>query len=166
MGQKTLYIDYSKCIGCETCEAVCKFTYDVPRIHMTRTVDGVMAPLYCHHCERPHCLKVCKQGAITQESDGSIVLRPMYCRGCETKQCILACPYSALFATDTGAMVTKCDMCRDRRDKGMEPACVEMCPCGAILLVDRSELPGLETEESRKALEKVLGHIRPALGKK
>ena len=163
--QKTLFIDYSKCIGCETCEAVCGFVHDTPRIHMTRTQDGVMVPLYCRHCDRPHCAKVCKRGALVKDKDGAVILQPMLCRGCETRQCLLACPYSALFATHKGVMVTKCDMCAGRRLVGMGPACVEMCPCEAIMLVDRKDLPKYETKKAMAALDKVLKHIRPSLGK-
>ncbi|MFV0422086.1 4Fe-4S dicluster domain-containing protein [Oleidesulfovibrio sp.] len=158
---KTLFIDYSKCIGCETCEAVCKFLYDTPRIAMTRTIEGIAVPLYCKHCEHAHCMKVCNRGALLRDRDGAVVLQPLLCRGCETRNCILACPYAAFFATDRGVTVQKCDLCAARRDVGLEPACVEMCPCEAIVLADREKILELETEESRKAYEKVMTHIRP-----
>jgi Fe-S-cluster-containing dehydrogenase component len=159
-GQKTLYIDYSLCIGCETCEYVCRFTNDTSRIHMTRTVDGVMVPLYCLHCENPKCANACPRGALKKDKDGAVILQPMLCRGCQTKNCILACPHSAMFETDRGVMVAKCDMCAQRRQVGMGPACVEMCPCSAIRYVDRDEIPGLETEKSKEALQKVLEHLK------
>ncbi|QJT09243.1 (Fe-S)-binding protein [Oceanidesulfovibrio marinus] len=158
----TLFIDYSKCIGCETCEAVCGFIHDAPRINMTRTPDGVMVPLYCHHCDKPHCLRVCTKGAVARDRDGAVVLQPMLCRGCETRQCVQSCPYSAMFLSDRGGLVRKCDLCASRRDLGMGPACVAMCPTGAIQYVDRSEVAGLETEESKEALEKVLTYLRPS----
>ncbi len=159
---KTLFIDYSKCIGCETCEAICGFIHDAPRINMTRTADGVMVPLYCRHCEKPHCQRVCTKGAVVRDRDDAVVLQPMLCRGCETRQCVQACPYSAVFLSDKGVNVRKCDLCASRRDIGMEPACVAMCPTGAIRYVDRSEIPELETEEAKEAQEKVLKHLRPS----
>ena len=159
-GQKTLYIDYSLCIGCETCEYVCRFTNDTSRIHMTRTVDGVMVPLYCQHCENPKCANACPRGALKRDKDGAIILQSMLCRGCQTKNCILACPHSAMFETDRGVMVAKCDMCAQRRQVGMGPACVEMCPCAAISYVDRDEIPALETEKSKLAHQKVLDHLK------
>jgi Fe-S-cluster-containing dehydrogenase component len=158
---KTLFIDYSKCIGCETCEAVCRFINQSPRIHMTRTCEGVSAPLYCRHCEDPRCAKVCTRGALAHDRDGAVVLQPMLCRGCETRNCVLACPYGAMFLTPTGVGLRKCDLCAGRRALGLAPACVEMCPCAAILHVDREEIEALETEESRKAQERILAHIRP-----
>lgn len=119
-GQKdtrTLYIDYSKCIGCETCEAVCKFLYSQPRIVMVRTVDGQMLPLYCRHCDHPHCMKTCRTGSLTIDEQNAVLLNPMFCRGCQTKSCILGCPYGGVFATGEGVAVSKCDLCASRRKK-------------------------------------------------
>ncbi len=156
---RTLYIDYSKCIGCETCETVCKFLYSQPRIVMVRTVDGQMVPLYCKHCEHPHCMKVCPHGALSIDGQGAVILSPMHCRGCTSKNCILGCPYGGIFATSEGVAVTKCDLCKSRRKNGELPACVEMCPCGAVQYVDRNGPE--ETEESKLARERVLAHVRP-----
>jgi len=158
--RKVLYVDYSKCIGCETCEYVCKFVHDVPRIQMTRTIDGVMVPLYCHHCEEPKCMRACKRGAIVQDQDGAVIHQYLLCRGCESRSCILACPYGAMLETDKGVMITKCDLCASRRQIGMNPACAEMCPCGAIQYVDETELAALKTEEAELAEARVLRHIR------
>lgn len=163
---KALYIDYSRCIGCETCEAVCRFLYDWPRIHMSRTRGGLLLPIYCRHCAEPHCMKACPRGAIKRDREGAVVQQPMICRGCKTFNCILGCPYSAIFARDQGVMVTKCDLCASRRDLGMGPACAEMCPTGAIHYVDQADLPALQTDEARKAEEKVFDHLRPASKKK
>ncbi|MBG0777650.1 MAG: 4Fe-4S binding protein [Desulfovibrionaceae bacterium] len=163
MPGKTLFIDYDKCIGCETCESVCRFLYELPRIHMVRIAGGIMAPLYCQHCDNPKCRNVCKKGAITRREDGTVALEAMLCAGCEDKPCLVACPYGAIFTT--GHHVLKCDMCARRRERGLAPACVEMCPCEAIVLVDREELESLETEASRKAFQRVLDHVRPKVEK-
>ncbi len=161
---KTLHIDYSKCIGCETCEFVCRFVHSTPRIMMTRTTDGLMMPLYCRHCEDPNCARVCKQGAITRDAHGAMVLEPLKCRGCVSRACMLACPFAAMLETDKGVMLTKCDLCAERRGRGMGPACVDMCPCGAISHADASELAALDTPEARAAEALVLAHIRPGSG--
>lgn len=158
---KTLYIDYSKCIGCETCEFVCRFVHTTPRIMMTRTKDGIMMPLYCRHCQDPNCARVCKRGAIERDSDGAMVLKPLLCRGCDGRNCMLACPFGAMFETDKGVMLTKCDLCAERRGKGMGPACADMCPCGAVHFVETTELEALETPEAKEAEVRVLEHIRP-----
>ncbi len=158
---RTLYIDYDKCIGCETCEAVCKFLYSQPRIVMIRTIDGQMVPLYCRHCDHPHCMKACKPGALSQDNAGAVIQDTMLCRGCQTRNCILGCPYGGIFATSEGVGVAKCDLCANRRKQGDLPACVEMCPCGAILFIERDQLANVETPASKAAEERVTNHIRP-----
>lgn len=161
---KTLYIDYDKCIGCETCEAVCKFLYGQPRIVLVRTVAGEMVPLYCRHCDAPHCVKVCKNKALSVAEDGAVTLDIMKCRGCETRNCILGCPYGGMLASGEGIGINKCDLCSGRRRQGDLPACVEMCPCGAISFIERSEIENAATEASRVAEERVLAHVRPKKG--
>ncbi len=157
---KKLSVNYAACIGCETCEYVCRFANETPRIHMARTRSGLMVPLYCHHCEDPHCVKVCKQGAIVVDAQGVVLLNTMLCRGCDSRQCIQACPYAAMFETDKGVMLAKCDLCAARRRAGLEPACAEMCPTGAILYAVPETLKKAETPESLAAVERVLAHIR------
>jgi len=159
--QKTLFVDYSKCIGCETCEAVCRFLHDTPRIAMSRTIEGEIVPLYCQHCENAACQRVCKRGAISRDSRGAVLHDPMKCRGCETKDCLIACPYAAFFATCKGVAVAKCDLCKKRRAEDMLPACVEMCPCDAIKYVDRENIASLKTLASEEAFKRVMAHIRP-----
>ena len=157
---RKLAINYAACIGCETCEYVCRFTNETPLIHMTRTRSGLMVPLYCHHCEDPHCAKACKQGAIAVDAQGVVLLNTMACRGCDTRQCIQACPYGAMLATDKGVMLAKCDLCSTRRRVGLEPACAEMCPTGAILYTTREELTQAEKPGSLLASQRVMEHIR------
>jgi Fe-S-cluster-containing dehydrogenase component len=160
---RILYIDYTKCIGCETCESVCKFLYTVPRIVMVRTHAGEMAPLYCRHCSNPMCVKACKPGALSVDSDGRVLLNPMLCRGCETMACVPACPFGGIYATGEGVGVIKCDLCAERRKQGMFPACLEMCPCGAIRYLDRESIRQLQdNDEAREAQKRVLAHLSPA----
>ena len=162
-GEKILFIDYSRCIGCESCEAACRFVHERPRINMTRTSGGIMAPVYCRHCESAACIKGCTRGALQKGHDGSVLLNPVLCAGCETKNCILACPFGGIFCTGLDEAVVKCDLCQRRRSVGMAPACVEMCPCGAMHLVTRAEALELSTEEYEAAHRKVMEHVRPVM---
>jgi Fe-S-cluster-containing dehydrogenase component len=154
---KTLYLDYSKCIGCGTCEAVCQFIYQVPRIIMTRTSYGLNVPLYCQHCENPKCMKVCRQKAIYKDEQGIVRLNEELCQGCETKNCILACPYVAIICTGRDTPVAKCDLCVTRSALG--PACVAMCPCDALMFVDSQELQKFQTAAATEANERVRKYI-------
>lgn len=150
---KTLYLDYSKCIGCGTCEAVCRFIYQVPRIIMTRTTYGLHVPLYCQHCDNPKCMNVCKAGAIYKDHQGIVRLNQEMCTGCETKNCLVACPYVAMMCTGRKYPVTKCDLCVSRGSLG--PACVAMCPCHALVLAPREDITDLNTGAAREAYERV-----------
>lgn len=158
---RILYIDYDKCIGCETCEAVCKFLYKQPRIIMVRTPVGEMAPLYCRNCSTPLCVKSCKPGALTVDQDGRVLLNPMLCRGCETMSCVAACPFGGIYATGEGVGVTKCNLCQERRKQGMLPACMEMCPCGAIEFTEREKIPKHLSDASKAAQKRVMAHVNP-----
>lgn len=163
----TLFVDYSKCIGCETCEAVCKFLYSNARIVMMRSRTGIVRPLYCLHCDSAFCMKVCPHpGALTRDEDGAVVLNHMRCRGCPSLACLIACPYAAVFSTGKSVLVDKCDLCKNRRKKGMPPACVEMCPCAAILFVKREDLAALRTPEWEEAYREVIEFVRPSVARK
>lgn len=158
---RILYIDYSKCIGCETCEAVCKFLHNQPRIVMVRTVAGELIPLYCRNCPSPQCVRACKPGALTVNAQGRVNLNPMLCRGCESMDCVQACPFGGIHATGEGVGVSKCNLCAERAPLSMPPACMEMCPCAAIRYVDRSEIPELQSDVSKAAQKRMLAHVNP-----
>ncbi|MHC1753229.1 4Fe-4S dicluster domain-containing protein [Humidesulfovibrio sp.] len=162
--EKILFIDYARCIGCETCESACRFVHGQSRINMTRTVGGIMAPVYCRHCENAACIKGCTRGALLRAEDGSVLLNSVLCAGCETKNCMLACPYGGIFCP--GRMddaMAKCDLCQRRLAMGMPPACAELCPCGAIHYVSRAEAKSMATPEYEAAHKKVMDHVRPVL---
>jgi len=158
-----LFIDYDRCIGCESCESACRFVHGQPRINMTRTVGGIMAPVYCRHCESASCVKGCTRGALMKSRDGTVLLNPVLCAGCETKNCILACPFGGIFCTGLDDAVAKCDLCQHRQAMGMAPACVEICPCGAMHFVTRCSAISLATAEYEAAHKKVMEHVRPVV---
>jgi Fe-S-cluster-containing dehydrogenase component len=154
---KTLFIDYNLCIGCESCEAACKFLHGRPRIHMTRTSGGLMIPIHCHHCDNPGCLRACSVNAFRKDRDGAVVLQPEACIGC--MGCLTACPFAAISHTGSFQPVSKCDLCAERRGRGMVPACAEICPSGAILFGTRGEI---ERELRRRVAESLVEcQIRP-----
>ena len=103
--------------------------------------------LQCQHCENPACVKVCPVGATYKDPETGVV-RQDYdkCIGC--RMCMAACPYTgvrsfnweepqhvvphALGDVDVPVhqkhVVEKCTFCWHRLAKGLEPACLEMCP--------------------------------------
>lgn len=101
----------------------------------------------CQHCDNPACVKVCPVGATYKDVEKGIV-RQDYdkCIGC--RMCMAACPYTGVRSFNweepkysigiaTGDadvprhqkhVVEKCTLCWHRIAKGLEPACIEVCP--------------------------------------
>ena len=98
-----------------------------------------------------------------RDEDGAVVLEHMRCRGCTSLACLIACPYAAFFSTGKSVLVDKCDLCKSRRKNGMPPACMEMCPCGAIRFVKREDLASLKTPEWEASYRQVLEFVRPSV---
>ncbi|KUH32419.1 formate dehydrogenase [Thermococcus celericrescens] len=151
MAKKILHVDYSLCIGCETCQGVCDFIHDgKPNIRIYYTVSGLPVPINCRHCERAPCLEICPVGAISKDHEGAVIIDPGKCIGC--LMCLAVCPFGVPSFNVRIRVVTKCDMCAARRAEGMEPACGEMCPAEAIFFGESGEI---EDRIMRRTAEKI-----------
>lgn len=85
----------------------------------------------CNHCLDPDCLRGCPVEAYTKDPVTGIVLHSAEaCIGCQ--YCVWNCPYSVPQFNPERGIVGKCDMCHGRLSDGLEPACVNACPDGAI----------------------------------
>lgn len=127
----TRVFDYSKCMGCETCNAVCGFVHDGrSMIKINKLEDGLVYPTACLHCTNASCQLVCKKKAITRGELGEVLLDYKKCNKC--LDCLTACPVKAI-KLSRGDIVN-CDLCSQLRKGGLEPACVSMCPSKAIIL--------------------------------
>jgi Fe-S-cluster-containing dehydrogenase component len=92
----------------------------------------------CMHCLEPACVSACPFGAITKTEHGPVVIDHEKCTGCQL--CVKACPWNIpKFSIET-KKVYKCDFCYSRLKDGLSPACVEVCPVGALKFGDREEL--------------------------
>jgi Fe-S-cluster-containing dehydrogenase component/formate-dependent nitrite reductase membrane component NrfD len=138
-------IDQRKCIGCQACSVACKSENRVPLgVHRTwvKYVEKGRFPFTrrffqvnrCNHCSHPPCVTICPVGAMFQRKDGVVDFDSSRCIGC--KACMQACPYDGIYVDPVSHTAAKCNYCIHRVERGLEPACVAMCPQHAIVAGD------------------------------
>jgi formate dehydrogenase iron-sulfur subunit len=164
---KGVLVDLVRCMGCRSCQVACKAwndntheitlclgCYDNPPkfssdtwslIRFTEVEHGgdlhwVFAKLQCMQCEHPGCVAACPVGALEKTDDGPVVYHDQKCIGC--RYCMFACPFGVpTFEWDeTVPYIRKCTFCADRLETGLESACVEACPTGALKFGERDDL--------------------------
>ena len=91
-------------------------------------------PKLCNHCIHPPCVQVCPVGATFSTKDGVVLVDSERCLGC--RYCIQACPYGARYLHPKTRVADKCTFCYHRVVKGLQPACVEVCPTQARVFGD------------------------------
>ena len=174
-----MVVDERKCIkkeGCDLCIKACNRTHNVPEIgdrrHEIKWIwkerfkDAFISErseyanavfqdkptiVFCNHCDRPPCVRVCPTQATWKREDGIVMMDWHRCIGC--RYCMAACPYgsrsfnwvdprpyiknlTAEFPTRTKGVVEKCTFCAERLAKGQPPACAEACEPRALLFGD------------------------------
>jgi tetrathionate reductase subunit B len=91
-------------------------------------------PKLCNHCANAPCVQVCPVGATFTTADGAVIVDSNRCMAC--RYCIQACPYGARFLNPRTNVADKCTFCYHRITKGLNPACVEVCPTEARIFGD------------------------------
>lgn len=135
-------IDQDKCIGCHACTTACKQENGVPLGSFRTWVKYVEKGTYpqvkrhflvqrCNQCSKPPCVDICPVGALSKRPDGIVDVDRDACIGC--RACMQACPYDALYLNEDLGAVEKCHFCAHRVEVGLAPACVNVCPVGAII---------------------------------
>ena len=94
-------------------------------------------PKMCNHCSKSPCTQVCPVGATFESPDGVALVDEKYCIGCA--YCVQACPYGCRYLHPEKKVADKCTLCYHRIKKGMDPACMEICPTGARLYGDLND---------------------------
>lgn len=127
--------DNSRCVGCLACVVTCMDHHyageeadAVPmRLYSKKKLPSGLMQYFtvsCYHCNNAPCVKACPVGAITKREDGLVMVDQEVCVGC--RRCGSACPFHIPRYNARGKMV-KCDRCG-----GETPACVKVCPRGAL----------------------------------
>jgi len=104
------------------------------------SVENRFVKTQCLHCIEPACAGACFVNALRKTPEGPVVYNQGLCVGC--RYCMLACPFDIIKYEWEKSIpgISKCQMCSDRLESGDSPACVSVCPTGAITFGKRSEL--------------------------
>jgi formate dehydrogenase iron-sulfur subunit len=176
MAEMAIFYDSSKCTACKGCQVACKqwnqlpsplvaeefeFTksYQSPLVLEPATwviiefnefdqeigVDWNFMRRSCFHCTDAACEQACPVGAITHRENGAVVIDQDKCIGC--KYCVNSCPFGVPNWDAATNKTFKCWLCQDRIENGLRPACVTICPTGALTFGPRDEM--LSTAEAR-----------------
>ena len=164
MEQHGFIFEADKCVGCKACEIACRerSPHDTGVRSVTTlergnfpNVEVAHLSMSCQHCGDPMCAAVCPVGAITKRlEDGIVVVDEAKCIGCFS--CLTACPFNVPQFNASGKMI-KCDLCLDRKEMGLEPACVRSCFYGAL---HAGSLDELHIEARERLVERLAGATR------
>ena len=163
-------IDTTLCTACRGCQVACKQWHDLPAEKTTnqgsyqnpvdlsfgtyklvrmreKEIDGrlqwLFFPEQCRHCLEAPCLETAgdPEAIYRDEATGAIQYTEAT-RNLLTTEVIESCPYYIPRASDDG-ILAKCDMCNDRVHNGLNPACVQTCPSGAMQFGEREKILNL-----------------------
>ncbi len=164
MSQFAFSFDVTRCSGCMACVVACQDQNDldagdiVAFRHVTKLESGSYPSaridhfsLSCQHCGDAPCIIACPTTAISRRAeDGIVAIDRDLCVGCHA--CELACPFGAPKFPVDGRMA-KCDLCHVRREHGMKPACVLVCPSRAL---DAGPIEEMSARKAEEASVKIL----------
>jgi Fe-S-cluster-containing dehydrogenase component len=170
MSRFVMLIDTITCVGCMDCVVACKTENNVAegfnRSWIVQETSGKFPDLHmeirserCNHCDNAPCVSACPTGAsYTHDIGGVVLVEENKCIGC--KACIASCPYEARFVHPEG-YVDKCTFCIQRVEKGMDPACVSVCPTHSMYFGD---IEDPNSEVSRLLLKRKHHTLKPQAG--
>ncbi len=187
MAGMSFFIDTSRCTACRGCQIACK-NWNQNGASMTKNrgshqnppdldgntfklvrfsesmVDGKPVWYFfadqCRHCLEPPCkdaIQGYKDGAVVHDEETGAVVYTEKAKGIPVDDVRASCPYDIPRARDDGRLV-KCTMCIDRVKNGLLPACVKVCPTGAMNFGSREEMVQL----AQKRLKEVQGRFPKA----
>lgn len=110
---------------------------EAPGVEGKQVAASYFVARLCMQCENPPCVDVCPVSATYSTPEGIVLVDESRCIGCG--YCVTACPYGARYVLPAGqrtplgaaGVADKCTWCYHRITRGLEPACVEVCPVSA-----------------------------------
>ena len=163
MMEKMIFdFDPSKCTACLACVMACMDQNDIDAAHHQHpfrnaaeleSEDGgsqkfSFLSVACMHCEDAPCVMGCPSSCLYKDPESGLTLYDnTNCIGCHS--CAMACPYGVPGFGPDGKM-RKCDACIERQRAGMLPACVKVCPTGALVLLTEDEFKARQAAENEK----------------
>ncbi|MGO9313527.1 MAG: 4Fe-4S dicluster domain-containing protein [Syntrophobacteraceae bacterium] len=183
MAGKSIFIDTIRCIACRGCQIACKNwnqngasatenrgshqnppdldgnTFKLVRFSEVET-DGKVGfyffPDQCRHCLEPPCKEVANgyedESVIQDEATGAVVYTEKM-KKAPFEEVTSSCPYN-IPRLNAKSQTVKCTMCIDRISSGLTPACVKVCPAGAMNFGDRAEMVKLANDRLQGARDK------------
>jgi Fe-S-cluster-containing dehydrogenase component len=160
-----LLYDTTVCIGCKACVAACTAAnglepdtemsggiWQMPIdlnpqtkniIQLYRSPDGAESSFMkrqCMQCVDPACASACPFSALSKGKFGIVEWEPSRCIGC--RFCEISCPFDVprFEWAKFNPKIVKCELCRHRLPDGLQPACTEVCPVGAVIFGTRDQL--------------------------
>jgi Fe-S-cluster-containing dehydrogenase component len=150
---KGFLLDLNRCTGCHACMLACSIenelgpqeswraVYTFNQQHR-QSVATFHLSLGCLHCTDPACMRSCPTLAYARNpSTGAMLIDSRLCIGC--KYCNWVCPFDAPRYSRSTRTISKCTLCNHRLTEGGNPACVSLCPTGALQFVDLQSAPGI-----------------------
>ncbi|MFW5836713.1 MAG: 4Fe-4S dicluster domain-containing protein [Desulfovibrionaceae bacterium] len=180
MSGKSFFIDLTKCTACRGCQVACKQWHKHPA-EETRNwgshqnpkdlsfvtfklvrfkedvIDGKLNWLFfpdqCRHCMDPPCQygASVKDSIVVDSRTGAVLFTKKTAQD-DFESIWGSCPYNIPRKEKNGKLIAKCDMCIDRVRNGLQPACVQACPTGAMNFGDREDI--MKMAEARLAVAK------------
>ena len=158
-----LLYDTTKCIGCKACVVACAEanglepdtsgtgglyqapvslngqTKNIIKLYKEGTTESYMKA-QCMHCIDPACANACMLGALKKREFGIVTYNADLCIGC--RYCQVACAYGIpkFEWAKAAPRIVKCELCKTSLARGLEPACVEVCPREAVIFGTRVDL--------------------------
>ncbi len=171
----SILVDTSKCTACRGCQMACKQWNQLPATQtknwgsyqnpqdfsadtwkLVRFADGVNGDgkVYwhffsdqCRHCLTPGCMAVAEKEEIIQDKKTGAVLYTPKTKDLDFKATLEGCPYNVPRQDPKTKVLRKCTMCFERITNNQIPACVKVCPTGAMAFGERGKM--LEKAKNR-----------------